>query len=375
MNNIRNFLASGRTNFAVPIVAEFRQRVLADSGIFEGGDILVNWLLKPRNFSVFQKANLLFTPNAYKVSKGYSILPTDGTGDLNFSRTTSGTRFNRNGNVITEITNMPRLDWFNNTPKWLLEFQSTNLLFPSNIGSSFSINTANTLARYVLSFFGNGTVTYSNAVSGSLTGVDNTTRVEVPITTTTTSTIDFAVSGDVFNWQFERIPTTLENRKASSLIPTTSSIITRTRDLFALTNSSLINQTEGSVFIDFFIKNRGTFLRIRSANSTNRINIFITDPTSVNFTYFVNNVQKASYSNSVNSSFNRAKLVMSYGQTFFKIFLNGSLVFETTFSTVSFSQTVEVIELGHTNEAGHGDLNYFGITELLTNEESINATL
>lgn len=80
-------------------------------------------------------ANLALIPAAYKTSKVYSALPTDGDGDFTFTRTGSGTRINKAGLIETMGTNVPRLNYRLNAdgnpsscPELLLEPQRTNVL-------------------------------------------------------------------------------------------------------------------------------------------------------------------------------------------------------------------------------------------------------
>jgi hypothetical protein len=56
-------------------------------------------------------ANLALIPAAYKTSKVYSALPTDGDGDFTFTRSGNGTRINKAGLIETMVTNMPRLNY------------------------------------------------------------------------------------------------------------------------------------------------------------------------------------------------------------------------------------------------------------------------
>ena len=56
-------------------------------------------------------ASLALIPAAYKTSKVYSALPTDGDGDFTFSRTGSATRVNKAGLIETMASNEPRLDY------------------------------------------------------------------------------------------------------------------------------------------------------------------------------------------------------------------------------------------------------------------------
>ncbi len=78
-------------------------------------------------------ANLALIPAAYKTSKVYSALPTDGDGDFTFTRTGSGTRINKAGLIETMATNVPRLNYrldadgnVSSCPELLLEPQRTN---------------------------------------------------------------------------------------------------------------------------------------------------------------------------------------------------------------------------------------------------------
>ena len=80
--------------------------------------------------AILDSASLIVTPNGYKASKLYSIVPTDGSGDMTFTRTgDTGTRVNQNGLIEIVTANKPRLDYLNSTcPKVLFEPQRTNLL-------------------------------------------------------------------------------------------------------------------------------------------------------------------------------------------------------------------------------------------------------
>ena len=80
--------------------------------------------------NLLDTASLVVTPNGYKASKLYSIVPSDGTGDMTFARTgDTATRVNSSGLIESVLANKPRLDYLGSTcPKLLLEPQRTNLL-------------------------------------------------------------------------------------------------------------------------------------------------------------------------------------------------------------------------------------------------------
>jgi hypothetical protein len=79
--------------------------------------------------NLLDTASLVVTPNGYKASKLYSIIPSDGTGDMTFARTgDTATRVNSSGLIETVLANKPRLDYTSSTcPKLLLEPQRSNL--------------------------------------------------------------------------------------------------------------------------------------------------------------------------------------------------------------------------------------------------------
>jgi hypothetical protein len=104
--------------------------------------------------NAYNNASLLVTPNGYKASKIYSAKPTDGTGDLAFSRASNATRVNQNGLIEVVSNNIPRLNYPNlgGCPSWLFEPQSTNTItfsedaascFTSQVGVTITANNTN----------------------------------------------------------------------------------------------------------------------------------------------------------------------------------------------------------------------------------------
>lgn len=75
------------------------------------------------------KPSLALIPSAYNTSEVYSVLPTNGDGDFDFSRIGTATRINKDGLIETVGANIPRLDYSDGgCPSLLLEPQRTNLL-------------------------------------------------------------------------------------------------------------------------------------------------------------------------------------------------------------------------------------------------------
>jgi len=91
-----------RQRFASGIFTAYAARVAADGGVTEAGACVdaVRTLL--------QRASLLLIPSGYKSDKVYSQKPTDGNGDLTFTRTSDATRVNSDGLIEIPRTNLLR---------------------------------------------------------------------------------------------------------------------------------------------------------------------------------------------------------------------------------------------------------------------------
>ena len=73
-------------------------------------------------------------PSGVGIDTLYSVLPSDGVGDFNFSRSGSATRINKDGLIETVASNVPRLNYplidgiVSGCPSLLLEPQRINTL-------------------------------------------------------------------------------------------------------------------------------------------------------------------------------------------------------------------------------------------------------
>jgi hypothetical protein len=80
------------------------------------------------------KPKLALIPSGYKASKVYSVLPSDGVGDFDFSRSGNATRVNSEGLIETVSNYVPRLNYplidgvVSGCPSLLLENSATNLV-------------------------------------------------------------------------------------------------------------------------------------------------------------------------------------------------------------------------------------------------------
>ena len=77
--------------------------------------------------------SIAMIPSGYKTNKVYSVLPTDGGGDLDFARTSTATRITSSGLIEEVGIGKPRLDYSDGgCPNLLIEPSSTNNLVQSN---------------------------------------------------------------------------------------------------------------------------------------------------------------------------------------------------------------------------------------------------
>jgi len=82
--------------------------------------------------STYNDASLIYYPSGYKAGTAYSLKPTDGSGDLTFTRASTATRVNESGLIESVATGVPRIDYTGGgCGKLLLEPQRTNLLTQS----------------------------------------------------------------------------------------------------------------------------------------------------------------------------------------------------------------------------------------------------
>jgi hypothetical protein len=83
------------------IVTPFSQRVAADFGVYEADACLRTQVLNLVSLNLQNKATFILTPNGYKESKIYALKPTDGSGDLSFTRASTKTRVGPEGLIET----------------------------------------------------------------------------------------------------------------------------------------------------------------------------------------------------------------------------------------------------------------------------------
>ena len=382
--------------------------------------------------NLLDTASLVVTPNGYKASKLYSIVPSDGTGDMTFARTgDTATRVNSSGLIETVLANKPRLDYLGSTcPKLLLEPQRTNSLtysqditnanwsksnsptIVSNVSiapdgtttadsiQSTSGGSYRTIWQYQ-SISGNPTMTFSlfvkketsrtnfaglsllfdggtqkycyisfNEVDGTynlMSGSGNITpsaksedygtywRFSITATDTGSNTLCIAYiyatisengsstssaagsARTIWGMQLEA------GAYATSYIPTTTASVTRNADSCSKSSiSSLIGQTEGTIFVDLNIDSRlsYTYLFLRNSIASNYIGFSIYNDRIRGEVANSSSVQ--ALIDYINSNTGRYKLAICYKSNDFAFYLNGTLIGTDTSGTVPTTDTLDL---------------------------------
>ena len=168
---------------------------------------------------------------------------------------------------------------------------------------------------------------------------------------------------------------------ATSYIPTTTASVTRNADVISKTGiSSLIGQTEGTIFADVNIKRIG----IPTRTFTNLTN---TTANFINLSFLNTNVLRVTIRANAGTQYNvstsalpigRYKLAGTYKAGELKLYVNGVLIGTNTNASVSWSAALDRLNLDNSVLATDNfsdDINLVSHWKtVLTNEECINLT-
>ena len=340
--------------------------------------------------ALFDDASLVTTPNGYKAGTLYSIKPTSGAGDMDVVRATTATRVNSAGLIESVANNVPRLDYSNGTcPCLLVEPQRTNIALYSEqfdnaywlkLGTALTVTANTTISpdgtqnadtlnvsnndnvfygftigtfagnTYTFSIYAKGTGTFemnirlnsSTATTQTKTLTSQWQRFEVTHTNVSPVTaIEFYLNlntSSTYNiWGAQ----TEEGAYATSYIPTTSAAVTRNADIISKTGiSSLIGQTEGTIFMEVDITNTGITripIVISSANpstSTSEAYFYINGAGNLVFEFYTAGIAQCSISAGA-IQVGVQKLAFVYKNNDFAFYRNGTQVGVDTSGTVA----------------------------------------
>jgi hypothetical protein len=255
--------------------------------------------------STYNDASLIYYPSGFKAGKAYSLKPTDGSGDLTFTRASTATRVNESGLIEDVATGVPRIDFTGGgCGSLILEPQATNLATdsePTNTGAfktgvvfqttsiygwngmyygdnsvrrvAFFSATTVVGVKYCFSFFVKMTdgsipsvgATSSNDFQIYISSVtsENLTITEigggvyrVSITRTATSpsstlAVEKTTSMSAKTFEISGLQLEVSNVLPSSYIPTSGTAVTRVKDSASKSGiSSLINSAEGVLYFE-----------------------------------------------------------------------------------------------------------------------------
>jgi hypothetical protein len=175
-----------RVHFAGGFAGSYSSRVIADGGTIEALTCV------SAASSLLQSASLLIIPSGYKAGVAYAELPSNGNGDLTWSRNSVANRTQSDGNIGSVAANVPRLSYmFGSCPAVLLEPQRTNSLRNSTMqGASTSPSTlptnwGSTLSGLTQTVVGIGTENGLPYIDVQFSGTATGTTVQVRFESTT----------------------------------------------------------------------------------------------------------------------------------------------------------------------------------------------
>jgi hypothetical protein len=117
---------------------------------------------------LFNEASLVLVPSGYKAGKVYSQVPTNGDGDLTFTRASDATRVNSDGLIEVVGSGVPRLDYSQGScPALLLEPQRTNNFTQSESFANYYVNRATATDLGTPSIFSSGSIARFTANSAN----------------------------------------------------------------------------------------------------------------------------------------------------------------------------------------------------------------
>jgi len=326
--------------------------------------------------------SITMIPSGYKYQKVYSVLPTNGDGDLFFDRNTPATRVNKDGLIEQVGTDVPTLDYSDGScPSLLLERYSLNLaLYSEDFTNTFwatggTIRTSgflspsgelnaclvkdggnNYMASYGMSLISSRTYTlsvylkaktpttitlklqelggdYTNYFGSEITLTNEWVRYEVTGQKGTDGNparivFEYISDSEEFFIAFSQLE---EQPYATSYIPTTSETASRSGDSFSKTGlSSYISSTAGVLYAEIAsLSSEDNSTRVFSLNDGGGTNIvYIGFSSSGGRIYAGINYQIVAYFTPTDPT-DFYKVAIKYEDNNTKFFVNGNQIGST----------------------------------------------
>ena len=152
--------------------------------------------------NLFDSASLLLVASAFKLSKAYSVIPTDGDGDFTFARADTSTRTTSDGTGgVAVAANVPALDY--------------GTAGSPDTCPSFKVEASSSVATFTL----------SNIVTNSiLTGDSGTLMLEGKLPDSVTGFIDIGLSSDFNNNRIRTLNTGFSIVQGGSVVSSDGTI-------------------------------------------------------------------------------------------------------------------------------------------------------
>jgi len=313
-------------------------------------------------------------PSGYGLEKIYSVLPTNGDADLQFSRGSVATRVDKSGLISNVQSNFPRLDYLDSTcPSLLLEPQRSNFILnsqaislsPTKNGTfldNFSISpdgtqnatklTATTSDPffYQAVSFSAGSYTASIYVKGIGSSIGKKLRVVLGGNSSDRFSItsewtrfehtaimtsgslntgleipDPAVVGDevlVWGWQVE------QGSYPTSYIKTTGTSVTRNAETAFKTGvDAYINNSEGVFYLEISRLNQGqtgsSIWSLSNGSNSNAVSMYYANSGIVVDIFSSSGVKILNYGMSFLEQANFNKLIIKYKSNDIALWVNG----------------------------------------------------
>ena len=369
--------------------------------------------------SLLEKASLIVTPNAYKESILYSVVPNATLGDMTVVRATTATRVNSTGLIESVGLNIPRIDYTNGScPSLLVEPQRTNSIIQSIdlstfnrttsalirtsghispgvtnnafkiiagvennifailsnevttvIGNAYSVSIFLKSAEYSKAGYRDGytgkyvtfdinsktqlasngpTVKFENYANGYVraiidyvsTSILNNNYFFILDDNYTSQNPDlYTFTGNGTSGLFMWSPQHEQGSYATSYIPTVAASVTRNADVISKTGiSSLIGQTEGTLFVDLNSAYNGWITLSDNSDANGVLLSFSKEYSTLNYFIYANSVDIIG-TGFVAFPSEPMKLAFKYKSGEIKLFVNGVLVYTNT-ATFAFSNNL-----------------------------------